>query len=182
MKKMLALVLALALLFLTGAAMAENPSKGGGDFNGGTKDDQTNFVFDFSDKEELIAWANDELAKLAEAESIQAYFTQADAIAAILGDPDYIVDELWPVYAVNYEESMGEQEIKLAFATPYEKDTAVAVMLGFKNGEDADGKPIVEWSAFSGKVLDDSVVAFMLDPETILHVQADNALLAVVNK
>ena len=51
-----------------------------------------------------------------------------------------------------------------------------------ENGEDADGKPIVEWNAISGKVLDESAVAFLLDPATILRVQAENALLAVVNK
>ena len=176
MKKILALILALALVVLTGAAIAENPSKGGGDYNDGTTDDQTGFVFAFSDKEELIAWANDEVAKLAEAESVQAYFGQADAIAAILGDPEYTVNELLPVYAANYEESMGEQEIRLTFATPYEKGTDVAVMLGFKADE------AVEWTAVAGKVLDDSAVLFKLDPATILRVQENSALLAVVNK
>ena len=174
MKKIIALVLAAMMLTLVGAAVAENPSKGGGDYNKAETD--TDFIFAFSDKEELVAWANEELAKMAEAESIPAYFGKADEIAAILGDGELTVNEMLPVYAENYEESMGEQEIELAFATPYEKDADVAIMLGFK-GEEA-----VEWSAFAGKVLDDSKILFKLDPATILKVQESSALLAVISK
>ena len=182
MKKIIALVLALALLTLTGAALATG-SNDGDKYNTATTTTTTTtttnaetkkaFIFDFSDKKELIEWANSELAKLKEAESVKAYFGLADEV---LGEGEYFVNELQPVYAANYEESMGEQEIKLTFATPYEKDASVLVMLGFKAG---DG---VAWNTFAGKVADGSAIVFKLDPATILRVQENNALLAIVNK
>ena len=180
MKKIIALVLAIALVLTAVAAFAAAPSGDGDKWN---RDDNKAFVYDFSDDENLIAWANGEIERLTAAESVQAYFGAEEAIANILGDPDYTVNELWPVYAANYEESMGEQEIKLGFATPYEKDATVAVMQGFKVGEDEEGKPKMEWHAFTGKVIDDEgMIAFLLDPATILRVQEEFALLAIINK
>ena len=193
MKKIIALVLALTLLTLTGAALAAGgSSQGGGDYNKTNTNTNTNantnanananaepekeFIFGFSEDEALVAWANEELAKLGEGNVADFFGDAAEALAAILGEGDVEVNELLPVYAENYEESMGEQEVKLNFATPYEKGTDVAVMLGFKAGDAA------EWSAFAGKVEDSSTVAVKLDPATILRVQDNNALLAVVSK
>ena len=184
MKKITAFILALLMAMLTVSAFAAgNASPSGDDYNKATTNyTGKSWIFDFSDKEELIAWANAEVAKLAEAESIQAYFGLGDAITAILGEGEYAVNELQPVYAAGYEESMGPQEIKLEFATPYKKGTNVAVMLGFKVGEDENGEPKMAWNAYAGKVLDGSVIAFNLDPATILRVQENYALLAVINK
>ena len=112
-----------------------------------------------------------------EAESIQAYFGQADEIAAILGEPEYTVNEFWPVFAVNYEESMGAVQVILNFATPYEKDQDVAVMIGAEAGEDG-----MSWKTFTGKGQEDGSVAVTLDPATVMDVQDNNGLLAVVNK
>ena len=179
MKKIIALALALALLTLTGAALAAG-SNGGNKYNTTTTtttnvEPEKEFIFAFSEDEDLVAWANEEVAKLAES-NVADYFGAADAIAKILGEGEYAVNEMLPVYAENYEKSMGDQDITLTFATPYEKDADVAVMLGFKAGD------AIEWSAFAGKVQDGSAILVKLDPDTILRVQESNALLAVVNK
>ena len=80
-----------------------------------------------SDKEELVAWAEAEKAKLAEAESAAVYFGLENAEGE--------AKELQPVIAANYEESMGEQEISLAFGTKYEQGADVTVALGLGNTE-----------------------------------------------
>lgn len=180
MKKIIALVLALALVTLTGAALAAG-SNGGNKYNTTTTtttnvEPKKEFVFGFSEDEDLVAWANEEVAKLAEGSVADFFGAAADAVANILGEGEYAVNEMLPVYAENYDKSMGPQDITLTFATPYEKDTDVAVMLGFKAGD------AVEWNAFAGKVLDGSAVLVKLDPATILRVQDNNALLAVVSK
>ncbi len=78
--------------------------------------------------------------------------------------------------AANYEESMGDQEISLALGTKYEQGADVTVALGLGNTEN------VAWSAVAGKGQEDGSVLFNLDSATILKVQENNALLAVINK
>lgn len=163
MKKTIALLLALALLLTAAGTALATDSKGGKDYN-------TGFIFKVSEEEADVEWANEELAKLKEAATLADYFGEADLRGG------EAVNEFWPVIASGYEESMGEQEIKMTFATPYEKDTDVAVLLGFKANDS------VEWQSFAGKVLEDSVIAFKLDPDTILRVQENKALLAIVSK
>lgn len=183
MKKIIALLLALALTLFAVAAFAASPSKKGEDYiivivdpeHPGAPDGPA-FYFAISDDEELVAKANAELENLKAAESVQAYFSQEDAIAKILGKAEYQVNEFWPVIAGNYDPSMGKVIVKLYFATPYKANSDVAVMLGF--GEAGS----VEWTTFAGKVQDDGCVQVTLDPDTVLRVQEQTALLAIVNK
>ena len=187
MKKITALILALLMAMLTVSAFAAGgSSQGGDDYNKTTVTTPTNtepaFEFGISDDPDDIAKANEEVAKLAEAENPADYFGKADDIANILGDENCEVNELVPVYAENYKESMGPQDIQLSVPTPYTPGDDVAVMIGVETGKDADGNPIIEWKAVPGKVQEDGSIAFTLDSATILAVQENGGLLAIASK
>ncbi len=182
MKKLIALLLALALTMVSFAAFAA-PSKSGEDITEVIVDpehpgapDGPAFFIAISDDPSDIAWANAELAKMTAAESVQAYFGQEKEIAALLGDPDYQVNEFWPIIAGNYDKAMGNVTAKFYFATPYESGAKVAVMIGFGKEED------VIWTTFAGNVLDDGAIQAVLDPDTVMNIQNNGALLAIVNK
>ena len=191
MKKIFALILALMMVLMTGAVLAE--SSKGGDDNNGSEVTPVNpgyipnpakpaFFFKITDEEDKVAWANAELARLQEAENVQTYFGQADEIAAILGDPDYTVNEFWPVIAGNYEDEMGDIKAIFFFATPYEKDQDVAVEIGFETGKDEEGNSIMAWKTYAGKGQEDHSILFEVDGETIKDIVENSALLAVVSK
>ena len=188
MKKTIALVLALLMALLTVSAFAAGKASQGGDDYTETKVTTDNtptekpFAFGISDDEDDVAKANEEVAKLAEAEDPAEYFGKEDEIADILGDDDVEVNEMVPVYAENYKEDMGPQDIQLSVPTPYTPGDDVAVLVGVETGKDADGNPIIEWTAVPGKVNDDGSISFTLDPATIAAVQANGGLLAIASK
>ncbi len=189
MKKITALILALLMAMLTVSAFAAGGSSPSGDKYNKTTVTTPNtnptkpaFGFGISDDPDDIAKANEEVAKLAEAENPADYFGKADDIANILGDENCEVNEMVPVYAENYKESMGPQDIQLSVPTPYTPGDDVAVMVGVETGKDADGNPIIEWKAVPGKVQEDGSIAFTLDPATILAVQENGGLLAIASK
>ena len=142
----------------------------------------TGFYILISEDKELIAWANEELERLIASENPQTYFDQAREIKALIEDPPYEVNEFWPVIAANYESSLGNVLAKFMFATPYEPDTKVAVLVGFKIGVDEEGKTIMEWHTFEGYVMQDSGVVTELDPETVERIETATALIAIVSK
>ncbi len=180
MKKIVALLLVLTLA-LSAAVVLAAASKGGEDYNNTKTEDENEFFFKVTDEGDKVEWANAELAKLKEAGDVGAYFGLADEIAAILGEGEYKVYEFAAVVAGNYDESMGEITANFPFATPYEKDTKVAVLLGFA-AKDENGEAKMEWKPIEGGALEDGSIEFKVDPETITRVQEESALLAVVSK
>ena len=50
-------------------------------------------------------------------------------------------------------------------------------MIGFAGDEDT-----MEWSTFEGVALEDHSIQVTLDPETVMNVEDNNALLAIVSK
>ena len=85
MKKITALILALLMAMLTVSAFAAGgSSQGGDDYNKTTVTTPTNtepaFEFGISDDPDDIAKANEEVAKLAEAENPADYFGKADNV------------------------------------------------------------------------------------------------------
>ncbi len=191
MKKILALVLALVLLLMTGVALAES-SKGGDDNNGADVKPVgpgyipvpggPEFFIKITEEEDKIAWANAEIARMQAAENYQTYFEQANAIAAILDDPEYLVNEFWPIIAGNYKDEMGDIETVFYFATLYELDQDVAVEVGFEMGKDEEGNSIMEWKTFPGKGQEDGSIIVTFDGQTVKDVEAKSALMAIVSK
>lgn len=174
MKKVISVLLALLMVGSAFAAFAESPT--GGNFNTVTVQETAAFGFGIMDDEAALAKANAVIEALAAAEDKAAFFGLADELAAILGEGEIKVNELWPVYAENYTEDMGAQTIELTFATPYEAGQKVAVLIS--NALDGD----LTWKCFEAEATDAGAVAVQLDPATLLAVQASNALLAVASK
>ena len=160
------------------------PSRRGSDLNKvlTSADEDSDFYIIISENKELIDWANEELEALQAAPSVSVYFDQSEEIRVILEEPPYEVNELWPSEAGNYEQEIGAVYVKFSFATPYTPNTTVALLIGFKVGVDEEGKNIMEWKTFEGSVLEDSGIVAALDPETIIRIQENNALIAVVSK
>ncbi|MBQ9264165.1 MAG: hypothetical protein IJ189_08160 [Clostridia bacterium] len=187
MKKFVALMLALVLALTAVAAIAETTkSVTSGDTNKTTTtpakttkttttttttDTAPAFYIMISRSASRVAKANEEIAKLAEAANVAEYFGKAEEIAAILGEGEYKVNELWPVIAANYDESMGDIVATFTFATPYEDGEKVAVLLS------VDG----EWSVFEGEAKDGAITV-TLDAATVEKVVESGALIAIVNK
>ena len=153
----------------------------GGDQDGGKAPAASAFFFTVAKDEESKAWAYAELARLKEAGDACAYFGLADEIAAILGEGEYHVFEFEPVIAGHYNQDMGEITAKFPFATPYEKGAKAAVMLGFAARAE-NGDTVMKWQAVEGAAPEYGCIAFKVDPVTMLRVQEEGALLAVVSK
>ena len=193
MKKIISFALVAVMLCVAFAAFAEGvsvPSK--------TTDDMTSFdvtvenpvdgkavsllpinestVDDITKYQANLDNADAELKKLQEAASLDAYFGDAaKEIAAILGDGEISVDEFLAVIEIGYEDGMGNATIKAKFATPYEKDEKVAVLIGIPG--DA-----IAWKTFEGVGQDDGSVQFTVDADTMKAIEANTAILAACSK
>jgi len=193
MKKVVSIILALAMLCIGVAAFADGaatPSKTTEDLTEieatveNPVADSNFFFFPITEKyvdvtkyQDKLDVAAAELAKI-EKDGAEAYFGE-EVVAAVktaIGEDSFKIDEFFPVVEGNYEESMGNVTIKVTLATPYEKDQKVAVLVGTVSEEAA------AWKVFEGIGLEDSSVQFVLDPETALSVQESNALFAIASK
>ena len=168
MKKLLSLVLALALCLSAVAAVAEAvPSKTTGDLVEVTAEGLTIEVNDDA--------AAPELAKLAAAESIQDYFgdvvTEDGAVAPLA--ENLKIDEFFAIEVSGYTE--GDVELTISVATPYEAGEEVIVLIGVVE----DG--IVTWYAFNGVAGEDGVVV-TLPAETMAAINGTTALVAVASE
>ena len=125
-------------------------------------------------------------AKLAAAESVEAYFGEELDLKSIVGADELNVFEYVPIIAGGYDIAYGTVTTKIWLATPYEVDEKVAVMIGMVT-ENADGTNTVSWKAFEGVGIapesEEAVAGIQteLDPETVLAIQEGVALLAIVS-
>lgn len=140
---------------------------------------QKAFFFRVIHNDAKDAWADAELARLKEAGGARGYF--GVDLVPILGEGDYRVYEFAAVAAGNYDRAMGAITADFAFATPLEAGCKVAVLIGFAVKAD-DGEAGMEWKAVAGNAQEDSSIEFTVDPETILRIQKEGALMAVVGK
>lgn len=197
MKKFACMLLALLLCLTSIAALAEStPSKKTTDL---TKVEVTaenlpadsGFFIrivneDETEYQEQLDVCNAEIAKLAAAESVEAYFGTDIDLKAIVAADQLNVFEFKPVIAGGYDAAYGKVTAKMLFSTPYEAGEKVAVLIGLVT-ENADGSTVVDWKAFEGVgVAADQVEAagsiqVELDAETVLAIQNGIALLAVVS-
>lgn len=175
MKKLICLILALALCLAT-AAMAESvPSK---TTSGLTRfevtaenqpGDENLYLLPVNevtvgetllDYQKRIDICQVEIEKLAASESVEAYFKNvADSegnpvdLRVLLGletDADLLnVFEFCPAIAGGFQEDCGKVSARMLFSTPYEKDEKVIVLIGIVTIHE-DETQTVAWQAFEG--------------------------------
>jgi len=144
MKKLVSIILVLALCLSAVAAFAEAiPSKTTGDLVSITTNPELIIVID-SDNE----WALEELEKLAAAPSIADYFGDViavDGTAAPLAD-NLGIDEFFAVEVAGFEdEEVEEVEFVLKVPGPYEEGEAVLLLVGILEDDNT-----VTWYTFEG--------------------------------
>ena len=198
MKKFTCLMLSLLLCLASVAAFAESiPSKTAADLtsfdvtaeslpaNSGfflrtVKDDETDY-------QKQLDICKDEIAKLAAAETVEAYFGD-ETLKEKVGVDKLNVFEFAPVIAGGYDKSYGKVTAKMLFSTPYEKDEKVVVMIGMVS-ENTDGTYAVEWTAYEGKGIEADAnqvenlgrIEVEFDPVIVAAIQDGTALLAIVS-
>lgn len=197
MKKCVALFLTLMcmLSLLAIPAMAAAPSSTTGGMNQAVVPAETDTVISINADEasaESKAAQKAEVEKLAAAESPIAYFTATAAIkdpdgkevdlAAMLGTEDVKVNELQPITITEYKKGSGDLTVTLTFATSYEKDEPVVIMIGIVT---ANG---VEWVALEGVGTNSNLtenlggINVTIPAELVEKIQNGTALVAVVSK
>lgn len=197
MKKFACMLLALLLCLTSVAALAEyTPSKKAADLTKVEVTDEnlpadSGFFIrivneDETEYQKQLSICEAEVAKLAAADSIEAYFGANVDLKTIVAADQMNVFEFKPIIADGYDAAYGKVTAKMLFSTPYEAGEKVAVMIGLVN-ENADGTITVDWNAFEGVgIAADQVEAagsiqVELDAETVLAIQNGIALLAVVS-
>lgn len=209
MKKFMSFVLAM-MLCLSTAALAENvPSKNTGDMIQfevtveQTVGDTTPVLAPVTaqnaqtpEQQAKVEKCEQEIAKLNESPSIEAYFGEVKNSAgetvdlkAMLGTDTLNVFEFCPVMAEGFAEANGQVSAKLVFSTPYEKGQKVVVMIGIVTTA-ADGSTTVTWHAFEGEGLGEvqgagatfGGIEVALSAEIVLAIQSGEAMMAVVSK
>ena len=179
MKKIVCLILGLALCLTSVAALAESvPSKTTTDLTRfevtaeNQPGDETLYLLPvneatvgdtLADYQEHLDICQAELEKLAASEGTEAYFGQVkDAegnpvdLRELLGVADGTqlnVFEFCPAIAGGFREDCGKVTATMLFSTPYEKDEKVIVLIGIVTVHE-DGAQTVEWTAFEGVGLD----------------------------
>lgn len=137
-----------------------------------------------------------ELGKLAESDSLEAYFGTVQGadgremdIGQFLGTDTVNVFEFCPVIAGGYEEEYGAVTANLLFSTPYAENEKVAVLIGIVTGN-GDGAYSIAWKGYEGVGIaneDGAVEAsgriqVELDGGIIMQIQEGYALLAIASK
>lgn len=136
-----------------------------------------------------VAICQNELTRLAQSESVAAYFGEVRNAAgevvdmhALLGSDTLHVHEFCAIAADMYQERYGSVCATLLFATPYAQGDPVLVLIGLVDTAQEDPLPIA-WTAYEGVgVGDDGGIQVVLDAEIILAIQNGTALLAIVSK
>ena len=185
MKKLLGIMLALALTVAVGAAYA-TPSKTASDL---TQTGDTNLpgvvVYVTTSQASVDAAAAvvmDMAAKAAAGETAVGFFgedLQADIAAALPAGTDLsalAVNELVPVSLSGYAAGMGDVVVPFQFATVYQAGQTVVPMLGFVG---ADG--VVEWHVLQAEVVAGGIVNITFPADLALRMMSETTALAILN-
>lgn len=198
MKKFICTMLALLLCLTSVAALAEfTPSKTTNDLTqieatAESLPEDASFTIrviaaDEEAYQEQVAACENELVKLAAAESVETYFGEEVDLKAMLNADTLNVYEFAPFMAEGFDVSYGNVTAQMLFSTPYEAGQKVVVMIGIVV-ENEDGTTSIVWKAFEGVgIATDDVEAagsiqVELDAETIAAVQNGTAFIAVVSE
>lgn len=192
MRKCVALVMTLLCLtaLLVSPVLADGPESPATDsINQATTETPGVYVYlgtkDVSD--EVAETQEKEVEKLAAAESPKAYFgTVKDAegkevdVEELLESKELKVQELQPLVIEGYKKDMGDLTMNMTFATPYEKDAKVIVMIGFVT------EAGIEWVALEGVGVesedDAGSIQVVIPDELAERIQAEQTLVAIVSK
>lgn len=145
--------------------------------------------------QERLDVCDEEVAKLSEAEKPAAYFTSIKdetgkevTIAELLGTDQVDVFEMCPAVAMGYEDVYGDVTAVMKFATPYEENEQVIVLVGVSEKNDDTDTRTMNWTAYHGEGVSAEEneamaggVKVTLKPESVLAIQNDIALIAVVS-
>lgn len=197
MKKFACMLLALVLCLTCAAALAEDaPSKKTEDLarieaTAQELPEDSGFVFriihdDETVYEDRLVIRDAQIEKLAEAESVEAYFGEEVDLHALVAAETLNVYEYDAIIVQGYDTSYGAVTVHLLLSTPYEAGEKVAVMIGLVT-ENENGETTVAWKVFEGvgiaaeQVEDMGSIEVELDAETVLAIENDIALLAIVS-
>ncbi len=145
--------------------------------------------------QERLDVCDEEVAKLSAAEKPTAYFTSVKdengnevTITELLGTDQVDVFEMCPAVAMGYDEVYGNVTAVMKFATPYEENEQVLVLVGVAEQNDGTDTRTMNWTAFKGEGVSAEEneamaggVQVTLNPESVLAIQNDVALIAVVS-
>ena len=185
MKKLLGIMLALALTVAVGAAYA-TPSKTASDLTQvGTASIPGVVAYVASSQAGVNAAAavvTDMAAKATAGVTAAGFFgeaLQADIAAALPAGTDLsalAVNELVPVALSGYTAGMGDVVVPFQFATVYQEGQPVVAMLGFVG---ADG--VVEWHVLQAEVVAGGIVNVTIPADLALRMTTETTVLAILN-
>lgn len=150
---------------------------------------------DGKEYKDLLDTCKKEVEALSASETVEKYFgtvTNKDGeevdIKNLLSVDKLNVFEFLPIIAGGIQEGCGNVEAEMLFATPYDKDEKVVVLVGIVT-ENEDGTHSIEWTAFDGvgvevdseNVETKGCIKVELTEEMALKIQENTALLAVVS-
>ena len=212
MKKLICTLLAMVMMCGAAAIAEPVPSKSASDLtkyeiviNDRAVDDGSyfrNVAEDEAEFEELLTIWKEESEKLNSFEDPEEYFGEVVNGDCDDADDEPLIDikkelectevnvfEFWPVTAGGFAEDVAEVDMTMLFATPYEPDEDVLVLIGLVETAE-DGTAAVRWTAFEGEGLeaDDAAPEMMGGIETeisgdmIRAIENEMALLAIVSK
>ena len=185
MKKLLGIMLALALTVAVGAAYA-TPSKTALDLTQIGPTNLPGVVANVATSQAGVdaaaAVVTDMAAKAAAGVTAAGFFgeaLQADIAAALPVGTDLsalAVNELVPVSLSSYAAGMGDVVVPFQFATVYQEGQPVVAMLGFVG---ADG--VVEWHVLQAEVVAGGIVNVTIPADLALRMTTETTVLAILN-
>lgn len=102
-------------------------------------------------------------------------------VLGVAEDEDVHLDvtEFFPIVAGGFGESDGKVVANMSFATTYDKDEKVAVLIGIVTVLD-DGTTQITWTALEGFGQDNGGISVELPSEVLLAIQDGTAIMSVV--
>lgn len=190
-RKLISLVLVLALVMMASVALAAVPSKTTADLvKTGAIVSESGAVlpsdFTVSVAAESIA-ANTELAKIlafvtAKNEPVANYFNddvKAEIIKLLPAGTDLsklVMNEFFPIDAIKYDASYGNIAVTFQCATVYKDGQNIVALLGIVNDSDAS----VTWMPLQAEVVNGNVVIHFTQ-EALLAMANGNAMIAILD-
>ena len=185
MKKLLGIVLALALTVAVGAAYA-TPSKTASDLTQIGSSNIPGVALTVATSQASVdaaaAVVTDMAAKAASGVTPAGFFgeaLQADIAAAFPAGKDLstlVVNEMVPVSISGYTAGMGDVVVPFQFATAYQEGQPVVAMLGFVG---ADG--VIEWHVLQAEVVAGGIVNITFPADLALRMMSEITVLAILN-
>lgn len=198
MKKLLCLmvfaIIIAAMLLPASAAAQTVPSKTTEDMtqiqivmDGAETSEETIFFapipVDEGDQEEIIETFFTQIQQIKESNSVEEYFGEVKDpegnvvdLKELLDAPELNCFEFCPVKAGGIEQLEDSATLRMQFATVYPAGEKVLVLIGILH---EDG---IIWTVYEAEVDENNCVVASIDVETLLQVQENRALMAIVSK